>query len=67
MSTADGITYELGGDNYSIKNGREEAEFEDFLERLAQIDFVECTEYDDYSREYKLKKAAFDYVDKIGK
>lgn len=65
--TSDGVSYELGDDEYSVENGREEAEFDDFLERLAQIDFAECTEYSDYSRSYKLKKAAYEYVDKIGK
>jgi len=66
-TTADGTYYELGTVVYPINTGREKSEFADFIERLKKINFVKFTGSDDFSYYYELKKAAYDYVDKIDK
>lgn len=66
-TTADGTFYELGTVVYPINTGREKSEFADFIERLKKINFVKFTGSDDFSYYYELKKAAYDYVDKMGK
>lgn len=53
------------GKQYESKNGRERAEWADFFERLEKIGFVE-EEYDTNGKPiYKLKKAAYDFVDTL--
>ena len=66
-TTADGTYYELGTVVYPINTGREKSEFADFIERLKKINFVKFTGSDDFSYYYELKKAAYDYVDKMHK
>lgn len=64
-TTADGTFYELGTVVYPINTGREKSEYADFIERLRKINFVKFTGSDDFSYYYELKKAAYDYVDKM--
>lgn len=66
VRTKDGSIYFVGDNEYQVKDGRELAEFEDFLNRLQEAGFIEI---DKYNRQgdpvYKPKKAAYDYVDSI--
>lgn len=64
IRTKDGRIYFVGDNEYQFKDGRELAEFEDFLNRLQEAGFIEI---DKYNRQgdpvYKPKKAAYDYVE----
>ena len=56
----------LGGSQYEVDNGREKAEWDDFMERLIESGLVEIEKYNNHGEPvYKLKKAAYDYVDSI--
>lgn len=66
MGTLGGYSYVLGGLSYKVPLGREQAEWDDFLERLLQIDFIRLDKYDNNGKPvYKLTKAAYDYVDTV--
>ena len=66
MGTLGGYYYVLGGLSYKVSYGREQAEWDDFLERLQQIGFIRLDRYDNNGKPvYKLTKAAYDYVDTI--
>lgn len=56
--------YGVGDNYYQVKEGRENAEWEDFFKRLRNADFIELEKYNKEGRPiYKLLKAAYDYVD----
>jgi hypothetical protein len=62
-----GVYFIIGDCQYYVKNGKEEAEFDDYIERLMRIGFIELEKYNKEGKPvYKLKKAAYDYVDKLG-
>lgn len=66
MGTLGGYNYVLGGISYKVLQGRELAEWDNFLERLQQIDFIRLDRYDNNGEPvYRLTKAAYDYVDKM--
>ena len=68
IESMDGTTIEIGEAEYSINNGREKAEWDAFFERMNQLDFATVDRLNsDGSPIYKLKKAAYKYVDKIEK
>ena len=61
-----GVYYVFGDFRYMAKYGKEEVEFDDFIERLNKAGFIDLERYDKYGKPvYKLKKAAYDYVDSI--
>ena len=61
-----GVYYLIGDNQYFVNSGKEEAEFEDFIEILMRVGFIELEKYNKEGKPvYKLKKAAYDYVDSI--
>lgn len=66
ISVKGGVYYLIGDYQYYAKNGKEEAEFDDYIERLMRIGFIELEKFNKEGKPvYKLKKAAYDYVDSI--
>lgn len=62
----DGVYHFFGNDHYFANNGPEQAKMEDFIDRLKKAGFIEEYEKDKFGiPKYKLKKAAYDYVDTI--
>lgn len=58
----------LGGKQYDVGDGKDMADWEDFMERLLKRGFVEIEKYNSHGEPvYKLKKAAYDYVENIEK
>ena len=61
-----GMYYVFGNIKYLAKYGKEEALFDNFIDRLLNVGFIGFEKYDDHGKPvYKLKKAAYDYVDGI--
>jgi len=61
-----GVKYVFGDFQYLVAHGKDEALWEDFIERLQNIGFVDFEKYDNSGKPvYKLKKAAYDYVDNL--
>lgn len=61
-----GVYYVFGDYRYYAKYGKEEVEFDDFIDRLNKVGFIDLERYDKYGKPvYKLKKAAYDYVEKL--
>ncbi|MBQ3944356.1 MAG: hypothetical protein II670_01940 [Alphaproteobacteria bacterium] len=59
-----GVYYVFGDFRYYAKYGKEEVEFDDFIERLNKAGYIDLEKYDKYGKPvYKLKKAAYDYVE----
>lgn len=60
-----GCTYGLGVSNqYEIKNGKEEIEWNSFFEKLLNLGLIEIKRYDKYGYPiYQLKEAAYKYVE----
>lgn len=68
IESMDGTFVQLGKAEYDISGGREKAEWDDFINRVIELEFAVYDRSNSYgSPIYKLKKAAYDYVDKIGK
>lgn len=66
ISVKGGVYYIIGDHQYFVNSGKEEAEFDDYIERLMRVGFIELERYNkDGKPVYKLKKAAYDYVDSI--
>jgi hypothetical protein len=58
--------YGVGDNHYLVKEGRENAEWEDFFKRLEKADLIEVDRYNKDGRPiYKLLKAAYDYADRL--
>ncbi len=62
-----GCIYGLGASNqYEIKTGKENVEWDDFFDRMQKHGFIDIEKYDKYGHPvYRLKKAAYDYIDSI--
>lgn len=61
-----GVHHFFGVDHYFANNGPEQAKMDDFVSRLRNVGFIEEFEKDKFGvPKYKLKKAAYDYVDTI--
>lgn len=61
-----GVHHFFGVDHYFANNGPEQAKMDDFVSRLRNAGFIEEYEKDGFGvPKYKLKKAAYDYVDTI--
>ena len=66
LSFIGGNLFVLGNSQYEVADGREKAEWDDFMERLIESGLVEIEKYNNHGEPvYKLKKAAYDYVDSI--
>ena len=64
VRTKDSSIYLVGDHQYEVMEGRDSAAFEDFLSRLQKMDFIGIDKYNSHGEPvYKLKKAAYDYVD----
>ena len=62
----DGFSVLIGEKEYSINKGKEKAGWDDFFERLIKAEFIAVERYNsDGSPIYKLKKAAYDYVNSL--
>ena len=59
--------YYLGQKGYEAIKAEEKAEWEDYFERLMKLGFISLNKYDKSGKpNYKLKKAAFDYIKSLG-
>lgn len=66
IESMDGTFVQLGIEEYDISGGREKAKWDDFFERMLELGFAVVDRLNsDESPIYKLKKAAYDYVDKL--
>ncbi len=66
VKTKDGCFCFIGDSQYQFKEGREMAEFEDFLNRLQELSFIGLDKYNRQGEPvYKLTKAAHNFVDKF--
>ena len=66
IETMDGTFIQIGEEEFCINSGREKAEWDDFFERLIEIGFAVIDRPNsDGSPIYKLKKAAYDYVESL--
>lgn len=66
IETMDGTSIQIGEKEFCINNGRERAEWDDFFERLIELGFAVIDRPNsDGSPIYKLKKAAYDYVESL--
>ena len=64
----DGIVVEFENVNYSVSGGREKAEWDLFFERMIELGFADIDRLNsDGSPIYKLKKAAYDYMDTLSR
>ena len=61
-----GVIYVFGDFQYLVTQGKDEALWDDFIDRLQNIGFIDFEKYDNSGRPvYKLKKAAYDYIDNL--
>ena len=68
IESMDGTFVQLGEAEYDISGGREKAKWDAFFERMAELGFAVIDRLNsDGSPIYKLKQAAYDYVDKMKK
>lgn len=66
IETMDGTFIQIGEEEFCINSGREKAEWDSFFERLIEIGFAVIDRPNsDGSPIYKLKKAAYDYVESL--
>ena len=66
IESMDGTFVQLGTADYDISSGREKAKWDAFFERMAELGFAVIDRLNsDGSPIYKLKQAAYDYVDKM--
>lgn len=68
IESMDGTFVQLGDKEYDISGGRAKADWEDFFDQMIKLGFADIDRLNsDESPIYKLKKAAYDYVDKMQK
>ena len=68
ISSMDGVFVQLGDKEYDISGGRAKADWEDFFDRMIKLGFADIDRPNsDGSPIYKLKQAAYDYADMMGK
>ena len=66
IETMDGSFIQIGEEEFCVNTGRERAEWDNFFERLIEIGFAVIDRTNsDGSPIYKLKKAAYDYVESL--
>ena len=60
--------YVLSAKQYKVESGKEQAEWDNFFEKLLKIKFIEIEKYDKQGHPfYKLKKAVYDFVENYEK
>ena len=61
--TMDGRTILIGESEYEVSSGKEKAEWDDFFQRMRNIDFAQIDRYDNYGNPiYALTKKGYDYI-----
>ena len=61
--TMDGRTILIGESEYEVSSGKEKAEWDDFFQRMRNIDFAQIDRYDNYGNPiYTLTKKGYDYI-----
>lgn len=66
IETMDGSFIQIGEEEFYINSGREKAEWDNFFERLIELGFAAIDRLNsDGSPIYKLKKAAYEYVESL--
>ena len=66
IETMDGSFIQIGEEEFCVNSGRERAEWDNFFERLIELGFAVIDRPNsDGSPIYKLKKAAYDYVESL--
>ena len=66
IETMDGAFIQIGEEELCVNSGRERAEWDNFFERLIELGFAVIDRPNsDGSPIYKLKKAAYDYVESL--
>lgn len=64
--TKDGCICCMGNAQFMVKEGKELAEFDNFIDRLIEAGFIGLEQYNRHGEPvYRLKKAAYDYVEKL--
>ena len=62
----DGAFIQIGEEEFCVNSGRERAKWDNFFERLIELGFAVIDRPNsDGSPIYKLKKAAYDYVESL--
>lgn len=68
IETMDGSFIQIGEEEFCVNSGRERAKWDNFFERLIELGFAVIDRPNsDGSPIYKLKKAAYDYVESLNK
>lgn len=67
MSTLGGKFYILGALQYQITKGKDEVEWNDFIERLEDAGFIQLGMDRKGNTTFQLKKAAYNYIKSLGK
>ena len=66
IETMDGSFIQIGEEDLCVNSGRERAEWDNFFERLMELGFADIDRPNsDGSPIYKLKKAAYEYVESL--
>ena len=61
--TMDGRTILIGESEYEVSSGKEKAEWDDFFQRMRNIEFAQIDRYDNYGNPiYTLTKKGYDYI-----
>ena len=64
--TMDGRTILIGESEYEVSSGKEKAEWDDFFQRMRNIDFAQIDRYDNYGNPiYALTKKGYDYIGQL--
>lgn len=64
--TMDGRTIQIGESEYEVSSGKEKAEWDDFFQRMRNIDFAQIDRYDNYGNPiYTLTKKGYDYIGQL--
>lgn len=64
--TADGRTIQIGESEHDVLNGKEQAEWDAFFERMIEIGFAKIEQYDEFNNPvYVLTKKGYDYIEQL--
>ena len=64
--TMDGRTILIGESEYEVSSGKEKAEWDDFFQRMRNIDFAQIERYDNYGNPiYTLTKKGYDCIGQL--
>ena len=64
--TMDGRTILIGESEYEVSSGKEKAEWDDFFQRMRNIEFAQIDRYDNYGNPiYTLTKKGYDYIGQL--